>query len=81
MSDVLVLRIVRAVDPARTLDAVIDVVIERGTITRAAFALACACPAAISCSNLGAHPSHIAASPFQHTSGQTHFPQRVHCLK
>ena len=35
MSDVLVLRNVRAVDPARTLDAVIDVVIERGTITRA----------------------------------------------
>jgi dihydroorotase len=35
MSDVLVLRRVRAVDPSRSLDGEIDVVVERGTITRA----------------------------------------------
>jgi dihydroorotase len=35
MSDVLVLRRVRAVDPSRSLDAEIDVVIERGVIARA----------------------------------------------
>jgi dihydroorotase len=35
MSDVLVLRRVRAVDPSRALDAEIDVVVERGTIVRA----------------------------------------------
>ena len=35
MSEVLVLRHVRAVDPSRSLDAVIDVVVERGVVTRA----------------------------------------------
>ncbi len=35
MSEVLVLRSVRAVDPSRSLDAEIDVVVERGVITRA----------------------------------------------
>jgi dihydroorotase len=35
MSDVLVLRRARAVDPSRGLDAEIDVVVERGLVTRA----------------------------------------------
>jgi dihydroorotase len=35
MSDALVLRHARAVDPSRSLDAVIDVVVERGVVTRA----------------------------------------------
>jgi dihydroorotase len=35
MSDVLVLRRVRAIDPSRSLDAEIDIVIERGAIVRA----------------------------------------------
>jgi dihydroorotase len=34
MIEVLVFRRVRAIDPARTLDAVVDVVVERGIITR-----------------------------------------------
>ncbi len=40
-----------------------------------------ACAAAISSSRSGAQLSHSPAFLFQHTGSQTHWPQRVHCLK